>query len=764
MILGLFNGSIELWDWSKGERLKHWSTEPRIQNLKSNVNSDGSISVFSTHGGKSSSSKLLSSTLTSDKSCRDINLLFTHDKQISSLNVMDDGVTIVMTSESQITFGSRSGKATAYTWRIVTCPEWISSIDIREKTTVSTNKKTRTFDIAIGGLKGAIHIYEDPLRKLLRKERQPDLEDITSRRLHWHRNVVLTVKWSKDGNYLISGGQETTLAMWQLDTGKIEKLPHLGAPIESVVVSPTGASYGIRLADNSTMILSTSEMLPSFSIAGIQMPSNHQTVPLLLTADLVNQHIENPYPPACVCSSKPGQVLLAAPPHSSARMTTPLIQNASYLQTIDIKSGHQISRQALARTNVTNLNMGPEGSMLEEPNVTHLAASHDGKWLATVDEWEPPMRDNAAFAFDGEREREEQQSRREVHLKFWSWNDRKSTWVLVSRVDKPHAFEFDRAARVIALASDPTMNGFVTFGEDKTLKAWKPVVRHRNGMEAKDASGSLTNWTCRFSVTIPTTGTAAKMAWSPDGSVIALGLQSESAIHIHLVDALDGKIERTHSGLYSGSLLALGVLDRCLIIVSDELTLWDLVNDTQHFALDLPIPDISLPKLFRYTHLALDTSSNTFAAAIPQAKGNQGSVSGLVAVFSPSNPKPLLQQKVPNPLNALLPAVGRKGFYAIDSAAEVRTLTPPQSIPTPPKAPEIEKIEDRPRGLSNIFGKGLLAKKEELIRPQLDEPDERRITLDQLRTALEPGPSKVYPPVRTMFEKVAKMLIGRAAA
>jgi NET1-associated nuclear protein 1 (U3 small nucleolar RNA-associated protein 17) len=44
----------------------------------------------------------------------------------------------------------------------------------------------------------------------------------------------------------------------------------MSATIQNVVVSPSGTSYGVQLADNSTMVLSVAELKPTANIAGIQ--------------------------------------------------------------------------------------------------------------------------------------------------------------------------------------------------------------------------------------------------------------------------------------------------------------------------------------------------------------------------------------------------------------------------------------------------------------------------------------------------------------
>lgn len=194
---------------------------------------------------------------------------------------------------------------------------------------------------------------------------------------------------------MISGGSETVLVIWQLDTGRKQLLPHLSATIESIVVSHDGSSYAIRLADNSTMIISTSELQPTFNVSGILLPSRSHV------SSATHRHVKPPekveqkliYRRPAVTSSEggPSNVLLAVPAALPSSVGIPPSLSASYLQTFDPKLGYQISRQALTRTKITDLNTGPDGHVIDEPNVVLLQVSHDGNWLATVEEWIPPF-------------------------------------------------------------------------------------------------------------------------------------------------------------------------------------------------------------------------------------------------------------------------------------------------------------------------------------------------------------------------------------
>ncbi|KAL9103613.1 MAG: hypothetical protein Q9163_001377 [Psora crenata] len=804
------SGRIELWNWLEGVKLTYWKFKGKPHSLTAIRQSDAQHQdiVFIT-GQNSDNSWQLSAHVAPEAEghrARQNHTLFSQQQPLLSIRVVDEGRVIVMSFGPQLTIGTCRNPGVMnlsdldYTWRTVTCPEWITSLDIR----VIHDSKQRTkskgplalapIDVVIGGLKGSIHIYEDILKRLVdceKSSQKGQSQELTSRRLHWHRSAVLTVKWSSDGNYVISGGKETVLVLWQLDSGRKETLPHLGAPVESVVVSPAGSSYGIRLADNSAMILSTSEMRPSFSVAGIQIPGKHHVqnpVPLLPSVENIhptNQQQRESRPPTCIIPSRPGQLLFAVPPNTSSRITGAVKQNASYLQTYDVQTAHQISRQALTRTKVTTLNMGPGSNTIEEPNITHIASSHDGQWLASVDEWMPPRNDVASLAFDRQKEREEQIFRQEIHLRFWSWNGDTKFWELVSRIDNPHESDTGNAyegGRILALAANPSSWGFATFGEDGTLKTWRPTIRRRNGLDVKGKAGkALTNWSSLWSTFIGSPDHSAgddwrpnaHIAYSPDSSVIAAGLQTPSASPLYLIDSYTGQIQSVQTGLYTGPLLGLGILDRYLIILSGALISWDLVNDELYYGIDLQLPKLSLAKLAAFSHLAVNMQCNTFAVTVPEITSvrRERKTTSRFAVFDHVEPDPLFVGSLPNTLTAILTAAERKGYYTIDSAAEVRTLTPGQSLPLIPR--EVPKLEDAPRlGLKAIFGNGTQVKDgkldylSEAMEAVVHEPEPDRngrgiVHQKNLAEIFGQAPAYALPPVTELFEQVAGLFIGR---
>src|SRR5260221_7438285 len=65
-----------------------------------------------------------------------------------------------------------------------------------------------------------------------------DVEKRTQTRpLHWHAHAVSSIAFSRNGAYLLSGGEEAVLVIWQLHTGKKEFIPRVGAPISTISVT-----------------------------------------------------------------------------------------------------------------------------------------------------------------------------------------------------------------------------------------------------------------------------------------------------------------------------------------------------------------------------------------------------------------------------------------------------------------------------------------------------------------------------------------------
>lgn len=551
------------------------------------------------------------------------------------------------------------------------------------------------------------------------------------------------------------------------------------------MVSPSGTSYGIRLADNSAMIVSTSELEPTFSVTGIQLPARRKAgfqLPFFPTVDGSSQGWSpktNSHFPAVVSPLNPGQLLLAVPSSSTSGLITKS-QKSCYLQTFDFFSAHQISKQALTRTKDTIVNIGPELNQIEEPDVTHMQISHDGRWLATIDEWVPPGSDLTILAFDRQREAEEQLSRREVYLKIWRWDNQSKRWELSSRIDKPHS---TCTSTILDLASDPSSAGFATIGDDYTLRIWKPSVRRRNGREVSGPDGkALTNWRCHSVTYLEEYGydrkanqPGAKLAYSLDGSIIATGFCFSLTSTVYLVNVSTGTVTRTLSGLYTGPLIGLGILENFLIILSNELRVWDLVAEDDSFAFKIQTYGLDAQKRLNSAQLALNALAGTFAISlVEQTQSSKLTRSkSRVIVFDPKTPQPLFEAATQNPTTLLLSTCDQGGYYIVDDAAEVSILSSRKVISTQPEQPSSEEAAFC-RGLENIFGTGASTKQKEtsasdseeasktavpksrlLVLPKSDQGVS--VSLDKLVELFDTGSAFTLPPITELFGQVASL-------
>ncbi|KAJ5951775.1 uncharacterized protein N7479_010188 [Penicillium vulpinum] len=574
------SGSISKWNWSSGKRIARWETTcTTISMSLASVGKEGSKSAisFSIVSQKDGKRQILINML-GDKKIQGTTVLETNQK-INSVKVTHDGRVIIASDGKHLFMGTTTNaelenlETVQYTWREAALPVNATCFDMQIQ-------GSESIDLAVGEICGSILIYQNVLNTLFGK----DLSDKRSspRKLHWHRGSVNTVRWSKDGNYIISGGQESVMVLWQLDTGRKQFLPHLSSPICNIVVSTRGSSYVVKLADNSVMILSTRELQPLTTITGLQlcpgMPGSVEPSKGCVVAKL------HPQQPERLIMAVPASHQLIQNQHGSQPT------NAAVLQTYDIRANANISRQALARTNATTLSVSPEGSQIVAPDVKHLDLVHDAKWLATVDTWAPHPQDVGALDRPSDT-KSTATLRPEVFLKFWKWDASSDKWELVTRVDGPH-FSKNHHSAVLSLVSRPGAHEFVTLGSDSVLRFWCPTAKYRSGLKAKDQPEQpLNTWKCRGTVdlegylnsTEDSPLDTACMSFSEDGSVLAVCLPLTSAANeglVLLIDARNCSVHYRRTGVFLGNPCSTSFLGSYLIVASTHsVTVWDTVDD-----------------------------------------------------------------------------------------------------------------------------------------------------------------------------------------
>jgi NET1-associated nuclear protein 1 (U3 small nucleolar RNA-associated protein 17) len=673
LFVSAYSGLVVKWDWTTGEEIQRWKSSDKLvfisQQLPGHKSSQSSAFLL-IHDGPNRTRRISSATfLDSSDEITNSKVVLEQPLLAPWIKLLDQGKYVVAYADDKIFLGqpTRSPEdmeaATAYTWREIVIPKSITCIDARCRGLSSNTKKKRSaVDIVVGCLDGSILIYDDIFLRVTNKVKNPKEDEIVSRRFHWHRNEVLAVKWSLDGNYIISGGHETVMVIWQLDTGQQQFLPHLSATIQSLTVSNTGSAYAVQLADNSVMVLSSSELEPTAFVCHLMLG--------------YRSHEKQKRIPAILHHSTPDLLALAVPANSTFN---PNIQaKATLLQMYDVRAQQQSQRQALVRNNITELNVDPSGAPVQEPDITHLRFSHDGKWLATVDEWTPPEHDRKLIYPLDER------PGNEIFLKFWAKNEATQLWELTTKIECPHSMRTKSSTSISDLEANSRRPEFSTISCNGLIRIWAPKSRHRNGLAVTDKSGSqLYTWTCTH--TIETSNPLQNsflpsnaLAYSPDGSVLAVS--SNKSPVIHFINPLNGIIQHTQQGSHPGPISHLTFLNHHLITISKDLRVYNTVNGQLLYALTL---NDSISTI----HLAANQHDQTFAISclLPPFMTKEEDPTttpthkSQILLFTLTSSTPIFQQILDHPIEILLPLPTEPGYLLVNHHAEITYLAQPGS-------------------------------------------------------------------------------------
>jgi NET1-associated nuclear protein 1 (U3 small nucleolar RNA-associated protein 17) len=812
------SGLISLWDWTAETKVARWDIGNKIRQMVSITRSEVPHDLLYCHEAGSHDTINVHSLRTGKEAAQtELKQILKTKSQIKSFQVLFEGRAIVVCSENSITVGKpvnqkwTSLKELAYTWREFQVPRHITAFhaQFRPRPDQPVSHQAPV-DVAVGDKDGAIHLFEDiwyafaKQEKRLKEGEKVKFASLAPKRLHWHRDAVGSVKWSHDGNYVISGGKETVLVIWQLSTGNQQTLPHLTSAIERIVVSPHGASYAVVLANNSIMVLSTSELKPTTSIVGLQ--SRRIDSDQLTRTSFTNQESFDILRriPAAVSPQDVSRVIFSVP---SSQESGPCAE--PYIQTYDVAAHQHISRQAVTRNNATDLNTGPDRAKIHEPSVKYLQLSNDGNWMATIDEWIPPRSDLGSID-EGipEFNEEERSFRREVHLKFWRWNKQTKLWSLDSRIDTPHALDtLGAAARVLDLVSRPTSVGFATIGEDGFVRIWEPKTQLGSGVVLRGVEtkkqDSVVTWSLHRAIELGSgldvlsadsdlpslqSSRNACLAYSQDGSVLAAGVSvpngSDPGV-IHIIASESGEIRRSITELDSRGLARLGFVDnRYLISVGDSIVIWDLVIDMLVFCKSLDdLVGIDVVERAWMVNLAINDLDHSFAVSCPIFEKQEKSVpknsrlfrkvSTRLFIVDPKRPNAmwttLIQEVV---VLALLPSKNGRGFIALDASSSIRFITPRAGpLGQIAAAPEKRQLQITGQAVDDEMdlddeddtANGILRSLPGLTDPAHDDENDKPVVRpEQLQEIFEGGHG--LPPVRDLFNRVVDLYARKPRA
>ncbi|KAL6876606.1 hypothetical protein J3F83DRAFT_726411 [Trichoderma novae-zelandiae] len=629
------------------------------------------------YGGDLLSSPLSKSILSIKKPGNGLQLIESSQDGLVLVGAVNDSLFLGVASTEQLT----SFEQLQYEFFSFDVPDIITTLDFRVYPASALSgggskgrrDSDKVVDVIVGGARGAIYLYHDALAR----SQSLGKAGIQAQKFHWHRKAVHAVKWSRDGNYMISGGSENVLVLWQMDTVKRNYLPHLSGSVENIVVSASGSSYVVHLDDNSTMVLSTAELTPTTYVSGIQSASSEAMTPkdlLVQRVWSVADRVRRPIP-AAIRANQPSKLHVCVGNGRQATMTGDF--SAPLLQSFDLETFASISKQALARTQPTDVNLSNKGYAIEEPVVTHIAFSADGKWLASVDDWTPSNRDIGAV--NGDAGDQFLKERHESYLKFWQVNDEDNSIALVSRINAPHTSTYPET--ILDLASDSASTCFATIAGDGIVRLWRPKARQQQGSRNTDGAVEFT-WGCSRIIPIgdglgreaiadiPNDSSApmktqARIAFSEDGSTLFAAFGGLDVGAVYVINAASGEVVKILEGLWKGQLHSLRVLSQYLIVLSEELHVYDVVGDDLRYGIVVPKASGADELL----QLAVDSVSGHFAVTLPL--GNTSSI----GIFHPSEPEPLVVRNTPHRIVSLISVPGISGFVALDDVAQIWTLT-----------------------------------------------------------------------------------------
>lgn len=308
--------------------------------------------------------------------------------------------------------------------------------------------------------------------------------------LHWHAHAVSSVAFTTNGAYLLSGGEEAVLVIWQLHSGKKEFVPRVGSPIKSVVVSRSSAAeeeYLLGLADASFAFVSSATLKLSRVFSRIKLDP-------VTSSSWASSSSATPLAVHSLSST----LILPSSHPSSLQTYSP--SSSTLVAELEVSPSNRVSRQ--------------EEKMLEPSRVERVVISQSGEWMATID-----------------RREGDESFRGEMYLKIWWWDKKSAFWILNTRVDRPHGLN-----KVTSISFSPSDDiQLVTTGEDRNVKTWR--IR-----STKDKKGNVeVSWTSRssfgFRLEMP-----RDSAWSPDGSLLAVALDASVVLYDSITNALQSTI------------------------------------------------------------------------------------------------------------------------------------------------------------------------------------------------------------------------------
>ncbi|KAL7312542.1 NET1-associated nuclear protein 1 [Mucor circinelloides] len=455
------DGTIKLWDYNDDILLKTYNVNAPIQSMVMSPEASGYAYIV-----------VKSDEAEKDKSA-DNTIVYRfafgnsdEPAQLRRICSLKDCTTIDITKDGKwLAFGARYK---AYVWPINKSTEDVPETQLRhhvfvEQITVLKFHPHKPI-LAVGDKSGKITC----IANYNSEESKDHIRSIH----HWHHLPVGCITFMADGSYMLSGGEESVMVIWQLDTGHKQFLPRMGGSIASITISPNHRFYCLGLDDNSIRLVNSVTQSIEQVIQGLQYAQADNAL--------------NPLSTGLIIEPRNHHVVLNG------------VQGS--LQFYD----------AVADSHVMDLEVVPMNRVVRagekeiiHAHVAHVAFLHNGEWMATVD-----MRDDKVTT-------------PELFLKFWRWDPDTQGYKLHTRVDYPHtkpitSLTFNPVSRQGPMA--------ITTSEDKTFKVWNLSTDLGRSYQNGEAA-----WICR-SVGVYRDSVPRTASFSEDGSILAVAFGQATTI------------------------------------------------------------------------------------------------------------------------------------------------------------------------------------------------------------------------------------------
>lgn len=310
---------------------------------------------------------------------------------------------------------------------------------------------------------------------------------------HWHTLPVADLAFSAEGSYIYSGGGESVLVKWNLNSENKRVLPRLGLPIYLVTASQDNSLVATSHIDNAVQIISAQnqvvQIIQGFALGHLHGVEGNIVAPTGLLYD--------PRTSSIVTNGRPG-----------------------HLQFYKIHEDKQLFNLDIVGRNIMSQE---RNTVVINPDVDKAALDHRGTWLATVE-----SRD------DGE-------TMPEIRLKFWNFELTTQKFTLNTSVFLPHYKKINcikfRPPTIKQKSCDLPMA--VTTSDDKHFKLW--VLN-----KVKDGDKDVSNWACE-SMGYYRDMYPGDASFSEDGSLLAVAFGHVATLWMPDTTTLNASLSQAKS-------------------------------------------------------------------------------------------------------------------------------------------------------------------------------------------------------------------------